>query len=238
MTNQEKIKKIINNEFDSQNNYNKIIKKIEGDKMKNSKKLWRCSLIPICFVVVLSGLIFMNFKKNNKNLSSPDIPSLDVENNLKLNINNIDRISALLFDADIKEMSTNGINIPWPNILKDGIMIPKDLDKYKGYAIYTRKDKTGEYDILNCYVYDYFKENDNNYRNIRIAFSDTNKPIRDYRFSDENSQETVINNTQLTIFKYKTIYFTEFNYKGYNFDIETNNISEQELLDLILSIIK
>jgi len=237
MTNKEKIKKSINMDFDKEYNYNAIINKIEGEKMKNRKKLWRWSLVPICLAIVMSGLLFINLQDNTK-LSSPEIPLINEENKIKLNINNLDKIGAFLFDAKIKDMPTNGINIPWPNILKDGITIPKDLAKYKANAYYTRKDRTGEYNILNCYVYNYFNENDDYYRNIRIAFSDKYKPIRDYHFSDENSKETIINDTKLTVFKYNTIYFTEFNYEGYNFDIETNNISEQELLDLILSIIK
>ena len=47
-----------------------------------------------------------------------------------------------------------------------------------------------------------------------------------------------INNLELKIFKYNELYFTKFNYKGINFDIETSNITEQELTDLLVSIIK
>lgn len=43
---------------------------------------------------------------------------------------------------------------------------------------------------------------------------------------------------ELKIFKYNELYFTEFKYKDINFDIETTNITEQELTDLLLSIIK
>lgn len=235
MTNKERIKKSINSDFDKESNYNKIIKKIEkGENRKMKNNIWKWSLIPICLVFIVSGILFVNFKNNN--VSNPDTSYVGKENDITLHINYLDKVGAKRFDADIKEISSNGINITWPEILKDGITIPKDLDKFNGYAIYTRKDKTSQYDILNCYVYSYF--NNEIDKDIRIAFSDTNKPIRDYLFSEEGSKETTINDTKLKIYKYENIYFTEFNYKGYNFDIEANNIAEQELLELLSSIVK
>ena len=75
-------------------------------------------------------------------------------------------------------------------------------------------------------------------REIIVSFSKENKPIRDYYFSEEGSKISKIDNFELKIFKFNELYFTEFNYKGINFDIETTNITEQELTDLLLSIIK
>lgn len=242
MTNKERLKKAINNDFSKEKNYNVIIKKIEGKDMKIKNNLWKWLLVPMCLVLVMGGILFINFRSSN-NLLSTDTPYIDKENNIKLNINNLDKVGVTSLDADIKEIPTNGINILWPEILKDGITIPEYLDKYSATAIYTKNDETSEcadkiseYDVLNCYVYNYFNEDNN--KNIRIAFSNTNKPIRDYYFSDENAKETTINDVKLTIFKYNTIYFTEFSYKDYNFDIEANNITEQELSNLLVSIIK
>lgn len=231
MTNKEKLKKSISNDFSKENNYNEIIKKIEGEDMKIKNNVWKWSLVPMCLVAIIVGVLFIN-SKNSNNLLSPVTPYIDKENNVKLNINSLDKVGARKIDANIKEISTNEL----PEILKDGITIPKDLDKDNATAIYTRKDQNSEYDILNCYVYNYYNEKDD--KNIRIAFSETNKPVRDYHFSEENSKETIINNVKITIFKYNDIYFTEFSYKDYNFDIETNNISEQELSNLLVSIIK
>ena len=44
--------------------------------------------------------------------------------------------------------------------------------------------------------------------------------------------------SQSNLCKYTNIYFTEFKFKDYNFDIETENITEEELLTLLLSIIE
>ncbi len=237
MTNKEKIIKSIDSDFNKNLNYNEITKKMQkGTNIVMKKNILKWSLAPICLIVVISSILVVNFKDNN--ILSPNTSYEGKENFPTLYINNLDKAGMARFDVDVKEIVFNGVNIPWLEILKDGITIPKDLDKFNGYSIYTRKDKTGEYDVLNCYVYNYSNNNDDDYKNIRIAFSNTNKPIRDYLFSDENSKETIINDVKLTIFKYNTIYFAEFNYKGYNFDIETNNITEQELSTLLLSIIK
>ncbi len=232
MTNKEKFKKSLNEDFASDKNYNKIITKIKkGEKMKKSN-MWKWSLVPICLVAVIGG-IMLNISQN-KNIIIDSY--IDKENSIELSINNLEKVGASKFDADIKEIQTTNSDASWLNILKTNITIPEDLNKFDSYSIYTRTDKTGEYNILNCNVYWY--SSDNNDKDIRISFSDTNKPIRDYLFSDEGSKETTINNTKLKIFKYNTIYFTEFKYEGYNFDIETNNISEEELSNLLFSIIK
>lgn len=96
--------------------------------------------------------------------------------------------------------------------------------------------ESNEYNILQSYVFNY--SNKKNDRYIRVSFSKENKPIRDYYFFEEGSKMSKINNIELKIFKYNRLHFTEFNYKGINFDIETMNITEQELTDLLLSILK
>lgn len=238
MTNKEKLKKSISSDFSKENNYNEIIKKFDKEDTKIKNNVWKWSLAPICLVAIIVGILFKNSKNNNIVLDN----YTDKENNIILNINNIDTnysdiLRDILFDADIKEISTNGLFIPWPEMLI-GITIPKDLDKFHATAVYTRNNKTNECDILNSYVYNYSNELEEDYKSIRIAFSDTNKPLRDYFFSEENSKETIINNVKITIFQYNDIYFTEFSYKDYHFDIEANNISEQELSNLLVSIIK
>lgn len=234
MANKENFTKSINKDFSKENNYKEIMQKIEVEKMKSKNNNWRWLLAPVCFVIIIGGLLLINLKNNNNNLVITNV--IDEANNIKLNINNVSKLGLARLDADVKEIPTNGINIPWPDILKDGITIPDDLDKSHAYAMYTRKDLNSEYDILNCYVYSYF--NDSTDKDIRIAFSDNNKPIRDYYFSEEGSIDTIINDIELKIYQYEKIYFIEFKYKGYNFDIETNDITEQELISLLASIIK
>lgn len=233
MPNKEKLNNSINNDFNKVNNYNKIIKKIEGVNMKDKKIVWKISLIPICLAIILGNILFINYKNDeNKSLNSKDSYS-DSKEKIEIYINNIDKLGATLIDADVKVVNEEENSI-WISILSN-IVIPEQLEKKESYMLYTRKDKESPYDILNSYVYNYY--NEETLSSIRISFSNKNKPLRDYHFSEEGAKETTINNVKMKIFKYENIYFTEFNYKDYNFDIETTNITQDELINLLKSII-
>lgn len=226
MTNKENLKNTINNDFSKENNYNKIINRIERKRLK----LWKLAPIAACLVLIFTSLSFINNDKKilqNNNNSNTTI----------LNINNLESISANKIDADIRSLilhdgAESTVEV---NLLDMTLTIPSHLNKFNSYAIYTRENKKSEYNILNSYVYLYSdKSND---KCIRISFSKDTKPLRDYHFSTEGSKDTIINNTRLKIFQYENLYFTEFYYKDYNFDIETDGITENELSNLLISII-
>lgn len=201
--------------------------------MKYKKIVWKISLIPICLAIILGNILFINYKNDeNKSLNSKDSYS-DSKEKIEIYINNIDKLGATLIDADVKVVNEEENSI-WISIVSN-IVIPEQLEKKESYMLYTRKDKESPYDILNSYVYNYY--NEETLSSIRISFSNKNKPLRDYHFSEEGAKETTINNVKMKIFKYENIYFTEFNYKDYNFDIETTNITQDELINLLKSII-
>ena len=222
MDNKEKLKKVIEQDINPNDCYNKIIKEIErDDKMKKEKKLWKWSLAPICLVAIMGFALLVN---NGQLKTSLHKPNMETKENVNLYINDVSKITqgTLKFDADIK-----AINV-------------KNITYFKGqdaYEIYVKSDQDKqEYNKLQNYVVNY--SNTKTDRNIAISFSKENKPIRDYYFSEKTSEISKINSNELKIYKYDKTYFTEFNYKGINFDIETTNITERELTDLLLSIIK
>lgn len=223
------IKKVFDEEFDIEKMRNQILSNIEREEKKYMIKFLRYSL-PVCLMILICGVLVLN--GNHLILKRNDTPIDNI-----VYVNEIDSIGMTSLDADIKEISTNGLFIPWLpwQEIPNGITAPKDLDKFDSYSIYTRGDKTSEYDILNCYVYSYSSTETN--KSIRISFSDTNKPIRDYYF-EKVGKTSKIKETELTIYQYDNTYFTEFKYKNYYFDIETNNISLYELTSLLESIIK
>lgn len=204
-----------------------ILQKYEENNKKI--KFIKYSLIPLCLVIII-GVIILN--KNNI-LNNPTY--IDKENKINLNFNKITNLEKLISDADIKT-EQNYFNLLWPDILTGGITLPSDLTKTKADVIFTKDNTTDDYTNLNCYVYNYY--NDTGARNIRLSFSQNNKPIRDYYFSKENTKTSNINNYELIIYQYNQVYFVEFSYQGYNFDIETNNITQEELISLLKSIIK
>lgn len=234
MSNNRNIKKMFEREFDIEIMKQKILEEERKEKM-NLKNIFKWSAIPICLVAIICGvLIFNNNKELKPNIYKPNIESKD---NVNMYINDVSEMihGALKIDADVKII--NNISIPYFEEIGN-IVVPKDFDNnHNAYAIYVKPDRNSdEYTTLQSYVFNY--SNTKSDRHIRVSFSKENKPIRDYHFSEEGSKISRINNIELKLFKYNESYFTEFNYKGINFDIETNSITEQELTDLLLSIIK
>ena len=72
---------------------------------------------------------------------------------------------------------------------------------------------------------------------IRVAYSKEHKPITDFYVSENGSKITIINNIELKIYKYASNYYVAFYYNDYNFDIETLNITEDELINFLKSIL-
>ena len=239
MTNKEKLKKAIEQDINPTNNYNKIIKKIEKEeKMKKENNLLKWSLVPICLIVIISGIIFLNYKKDNNN-SLENKTYINKENNTILNINDLSKVGMTKLDADVKTVS--GVNIPYPfkvneNQNEEWFIIPRDLTQTKNYIVYVKKDKDSkEYDTVANYI---MLITDGNERSIEVKYSEEQEPLRDYYFSEEDSKITTINNIDLKIYKYENSFYTTFSYNGYYFDIETSNITEQEFSNYLVSILK
>jgi len=234
MSNKKVFKEIFKKEFNQETLKEEIIIEIERKNMK--KKFIKWTLAPICLVVIISGVLFLNYQNANKTVLK-NKPYVDEKNNIILNINEItnSKVGMPLLDTDVKVVTNSNINFPLP--YKNGIVdIPKDLDKTSKYIFYFRENKESkEYNILGYYEIIYDNGND---RSIKVSYSKYNKPARDYYFSDEGSKTTTINGVELKVYKFENIYFTEFKFNDYNFDIEVKNITEAELISLLKSIIK
>lgn len=235
MTNKEKLKNAIEQDINPKNYYNEIISQIgENEKMKKKNNLVKWSLVPICLAVVISSILLLNY--NNKTIFK-NKTYIDKKNNITLNINEINNKNGGTYkiDADVKVVTNNAVNFPLP--YKNGVVnIPKDLVKTDMYIFYFRENKESkDYNILGNYEIIYSNDFD---RSINVKYSKEHKPVRDYYFNEEGSKITIINGIELKIYKFENIYFTEFKLNGYNFDIETSNIAEQELSNFLLSILK
>ena len=203
---------IINKSFNKHINKDENLKIIKERMNKRNMKYLKYSLIPICLLLVISLFLITN---NNK----PDI----FDDTKEIYINEIDNMNLTALDSDIKVENNYMVEI-YDELLN--IVIPTDLNKMNGLAIFL-SDGT-----FNNYVIEYV----NDERRITIAYSKTNTPIRDYFIDD--GKPSIINNTNLVISKYNTIYIVTFKYNDIYFDIETSNIKEDELITLLESIIK
>jgi len=222
------IKKVFEDEFNIETMRNQILLRENRKELRKMSKFLKY-VLPVCFLTIFCSVLMLHntmssFKEENKN--TIHINKIDILGSTKIDARMDARIEKSLLDCQ---------DITFISILKDGIRVPDDLNQFQEYEIYTKKAKTSEYTILNCYVYNY--SNSDSKRDIRIAFSNTNHPVRDYRFSEESRERSIINNYELFIYQYEDIYFAEFTYKDYYFDIETQGITIQELTALLESVI-
>ena len=203
---------IINKSFNKYINKDENLKKIKERMNKKDMKYLKYSLIPICLILIISLFLIIY---NNK----PDI----FDDTIEIYINELDNMNLTSLDSNIR-VENNYMVETYDELLN--IVIPDDLNKMNGSAIFL-SDGT-----LNNYIVEYF----NGDRRITIAYSESNTPIRDYFIDDGKS--SIIKNTNLVISKYNTMYIVTFKYNDIYFDIETSNIEENELIDLLESIIK
>lgn len=219
-----------------------IREEIDMNNVKNKKVFYgvlsSCAMIMLCAVVIVNSNIKFGDKKNSTmgiNDKYAAVEDLEKENlKVELNINKIDKMGAMKLDAE--EKLVNNVSIPYFDIL-NCLKVPNDFDNTIYRAIYVKSNQTkknAKYDKLNNYEFVYY--NTRNERCIVISFSDENKPLRDYHFGDDGTPSK-INDFELVIYQYENLYMTEFNYKGYNFDIETTDITESELSECLQSIL-
>lgn len=220
-----------------------IRKELDMERRKNKKIFY--GILSTCAVFVLCGVVLINYHQINKNdivneqaklenIENANTENLKIENESKveIKINQMGDSGAAKLDADIKIL--NNTFMLYFEFLKE-VKIPSDFDNTKQYSVWTRKTKTGDYDILNSYEFYYYNTKDN--RNIKLSFSDEYQPIRDYYFDEDSATKSIIRDCELVIYQYENSYMTVFTYHNVNFDIETIGITQEELVNLLDSII-
>ena len=234
MTNKEKLKKAMDEDFNSEKNYEQIMKKMGNVRKRN---LLKWSIVPLCLLVMISG-VFLLIGKKEDNITLSTFSTM--ENKETLNINDLSKSELSKVVTDVKIV--DDVNIPYPfKISKEDdskekiIVLPSDLTQTKNSIVYTKKDSySKEYNEIANYVMLLTNGND---RTIKIKYSKDKEPISDYSFREEKSKVTMIHGVDLKVYRYEESFFTLFYYNGYHFDIETSNITEQELSDYLNSVV-
>lgn len=224
---------------------------------KKSKKIIYAITSSAAVFVLGFGIILGTNRLNNNQVQNNNhygISDLqDIKNNkesLKTELN-IYRVSSLTSsDMDVKIDNYNQ-KMPqeiWKEILEEfkvtnGISyedftnkIPEKFMYCNFYTISTRgyKDNnlSNEYH-KHDYVFEYRKDNDGE---IIIALCKEEEPLRDY-FFEFKGKKSQIGNTDLEISQYNNKYMATFKFDNVYYDIETTNITENELLELLQSIL-
>ena len=139
----------------------------------------------------------------------------------ELNVNEIDEVYSSEVDSDVRIInvvdSTVDVNIPWEF---DDFGIPK--------VYFT---STSE-----LFIHDLRYEYKNGEQEFTVAFSSIEEPIRDYYFLSDG-EESFIHGVCMSIYQHENIYYVEFKINNHYYDVETTNMNEEELLEILEVII-
>lgn len=230
MNNEDKLNKVITNDFDITNNYTSIRKKMErGNKMN---KIFKYSLMPMAIVIAITSVFLLN-KKN----STINVLDSNVKNNDVIIVNSIDNNfdnAKLDIDGRSEDITTDDLYKIYP-LLKD-IVVPDDYNIDGIIKCYLFNDDTGKYDKLYGYNIIYSGGN-NKYIDIFILI-DTTKRLRCFSIDTDEMKNSIINGNSIKIMGEDKNYYAIFSYNNINFDIEATGISEEEFIQLIKSMVK
>lgn len=192
------------------------------------------SFVPICLVVVIISILFFYYQNRNSIVIN-NKKYIDRENNLILNINTINKRTSIM------DIAGSSLDLTIDELIEE----EKFISEFKVVSSLNESRLMKRYDINNEFIgYDliYYNVDDNNQidKEIEIFLSKTLKYKPScYQLIDVNELEnSQINNTLVKILKSENYYYVLFTYNDYNFEIETLNIEENELLILLLSILK
>ena len=231
------LKQEIEKEFNKERNYNTIL--FEGERMNDMGKNIRKNILATAYLVIIAivgflGLNTMNSPKENLEISKNNqIPNTQEEKlKIDLNINKIDNMGSMRLDADIRIIEMNELQEKF-NFIQN-VKVPEEYKFKDSYNIFVKSNiDIKKYDKLHDYVFVYQKDELND---IQIAFSEVGEPLRDY-YLGEMKKKSKIGDVEVIISKYKEMYNAIFKKNNIYFDIETNGITESELVNLLVSII-
>lgn len=212
-------------------------------KSNKNKKIINWLTSGVAAVFILGFVIIIGINKLNNNQVQNNLYQIadlqhekqnDKEKSIKieLNINKIKKLAMTSLDADIKTIEMD--KLPEKFEFMKNISISNGYKLESSYNVYTRKDfNINEYNLLHDYVFNYRKDSINK---ITVSFSEIEKPIRDYYINGEE-KISKIGDIELIISQCEQMYIVNFEYNNIYFDIETVGITENELVELLQSII-
>lgn len=229
MPNKNIIKEMFDREFNIEIMKREILLKERRENM-NIKKVFKYSIVSICLIGVISVSMLLNkndlFNKNSYN-----------KNDYNIYINKINEVNnSLDIDGKAEDITLKEVYDFYSKI--ENITIPSGLKNVRNIKMYSRENLNDDYKILDGYSIMYADEKENR-KSIEIFMSETLKEKRRCMSIVDNSYKTsYINETNLTIMSFGDYFIVNFKYENINFDIETRNVSQNELIDLLESIIK
>lgn len=113
--------------------------------------------------------------------------------------------------------------------------IPDTLVSKSFYTVNIPANASRTEYIPHDYVLEYQAKNDGA---VRIAICSAEAPLRDCFIVCDNPKQSEINGVSVVIYGYQGTFIAEFSWKNINYEIETRNITLEELEDLLVGIVE
>lgn len=207
---------------------------------KNKKIIYGITSVAAVFMLGF-GIIIGTNTLNNTNVQNPDYKIADLsqdkqnkEETLKidLQINEINKTGEAEIDGKVETISKD--KIPEEMKFMERVVVPQNFKQTEIYKVYIRSNPDiRKYDLLHDYVFSYQKDEEHS---IRIVLSTIGEPLRDYYIVNAD-KISKIGDIELKIFGGEKMYIASFKIKNIYFNIETDGITENELGELLKSII-
>lgn len=98
------------------------------------------------------------------------------------------------------------------------------------YSVDVPSDTEGTQYLPHDYVFEYRIANGGS---VRIALCAKETPLRDYFFDCDSSEPSQINGVSVTIYEYRGAFTAYFTWQRVHYDIQTENLTEAELTELL-----
>lgn len=154
----------------------------------------------------------------------------EVENvitaDMDVQLSHYNDISTLEREIVLKEFETT-IGLSYDDF------IAKISDTYVNksfYSVGVPADAARTEYVPHDYVFEYQTESGGE---AKIAICSAEEPLRDYFIKCDNPKQSEINGISVVIYGYQGTFVVEFSYENINYDIETSNITIEELEDFL-----
>ncbi len=180
-------------------------------------------VLAICFVVL--GVFALSGCNNSK------VENNEGKNSIK--INEIETMASAKLMADSKVITKEELPENLQNLADLGSNVGVENNMIT--EIYTKSVPSSEtFDELHDYS---FLFSDDEEKSIKLNLSLIGTPLRDYFFQSSNNVST-ISGVEVLLFQFRDRYLVQFSNAGINYDIETQGISQTDVVSFVESLIK
>ena len=223
---------------------------------KAKKPVWiKWGAMAACLCLVVVGAFVVPTLQGEHGVVDPQpsgTPGSSIVEPGKTNLLVANEVESVM-SADMDVQLTHYNKLPydvWMSVLEDfhkliGITyeeftekIPNIFECCNFYSLSTRgyKDANLENEYrLHDYVFEYQTESGGE---AKIAICSAEETLRDYFIKCDNPKQSEIKGISVVIYGYQGTFMVEFSHENINYDIETSNITIEELEDLLVGIIE